>query len=135
MTIGQAFDLAYSRYFEPGSRPEEVGHDSQLERQNDILRRRVVELSALIESRKLSAYLSSNGVICLLFAVSPSLTPSRTDLVRSRPDELSLDYVVGVLFPGRRTDAAEGTESSRKWINVSAQSTYCRRGPLARFLD
>lgn len=71
LTIGQAFDLAYSRYFEPRSRASdgEVGHDGQLERQNDILRRRVVELSALIETRKLSAYLSSNGVICL--PVSP----------------------------------------------------------------
>lgn len=65
LTIGQAFDLAYSRYFEPRSPGGEVGHgdDNLLERQNDILRRRLVELSALIETRKLSAYLSSNGVI------------------------------------------------------------------------
>lgn len=90
LTIGQAFDLAYGRYFEPGSPASaseeparELGQsdDNQLERQNDILRRRVVELSALIETRKLSAYLSTNGVI-LMFTFSAVSTYSNVDFDR-----------------------------------------------------
>lgn len=71
MTIGQAFDLAYRRFLENSGREVEgrkqisqmKGKIDNLERQNEILRRRLLELSNLVENSKLTGYLNSEGVI------------------------------------------------------------------------
>ena len=70
LTIGQAFDLAYRRFLETTGREMEGRRQvsqlqenvQSLERKNEIFRRRLIDLSALIETNRLSEYLASQGV-------------------------------------------------------------------------
>lgn len=70
LTIGQAFDLAYRRFLENSGREVESrkqisqmkGKIDNLERQNETLRRRLLELSYLVENSKLAGFLNSEGV-------------------------------------------------------------------------
>ncbi len=70
MTIGQAFDLAYRRFLETTGRELEGRRQisqlqenvDSLERQNNIFRRRLLELSKLVETNKLADFLESHRV-------------------------------------------------------------------------
>lgn len=70
MTIGQAFDLAYRRFLETTGRELEGRRQisqlqeavESLENQNQIFRRRLVELSHLVATDKLTEYLESQRV-------------------------------------------------------------------------
>ena len=71
MTIGQAFDLAYRRFLETTGRELEGRRQisqlqenvDSLERQNNIFRRRLLELSKLVETNKLADFLESHRVL------------------------------------------------------------------------
>ena len=78
LTIGQAFDLAYRRFLETTGRELEgrrqmnqlQEHVEVLERQNKILRGRLLELSGLVDPNKLTQFLESHGVAsCLVLFV------------------------------------------------------------------
>ena len=70
LTIGQAFDLAYRRFLETTGRELEGRRQTnqlqenvqQLERQNQVLRNRLLALSLAVEPNKLTQFLHSNGV-------------------------------------------------------------------------
>jgi hypothetical protein len=70
LTIGQAFDLAYRRFLESSGREVEGRRQvSQLqekldnvEHQNQVLRRRLLELSNLVDNNKLAGFLETEGV-------------------------------------------------------------------------
>lgn len=70
MTIGQAFDLAYRRFLENSGREVEGRRQisqmqeklDSLERQNQVLRRRLLELCSLVDNNKLAGFLDSEGV-------------------------------------------------------------------------
>ena len=70
LTIGQAFDLAYRRFLESSGREVEGRRQvsqlqeklDNLERQNQVLRRRLLELSNLVDNNKLAGFLESEGV-------------------------------------------------------------------------
>lgn len=70
LTIGQAFDLAYRRFLESSGREVEGRRQvsqlqeklDNLERQNQVLRRRLLELSNLVDNNKMAGFLESEGV-------------------------------------------------------------------------
>lgn len=70
LTIGQAFDLAYRRFLESSGREVEGRRQvsqlqeklDNLERQNQVLRRRLLELSNLVDNNKLAGFLETEGV-------------------------------------------------------------------------
>lgn len=70
MTIGQAFDLAYRRFLESSGREVEGRRQvnqlqeklDNLERQNQVLRRRLLELSNMVDNNKMTGFLESEGV-------------------------------------------------------------------------
>lgn len=70
LTIGQAFDLAYRRFLETTGRELEgrrqisqlQANVERLECENRTFRRRLSELSVLVETNKLKDYLESHGV-------------------------------------------------------------------------
>lgn len=74
LTIGQAFDLAYRRFLESSGREVEGRRQvsqlqeklDNLERQNQVLRRRLLELSNLVDNNKLAGFLESEGVTNVL---------------------------------------------------------------------
>jgi len=79
LTIGQAFDLAYRRFLETTGRELEgrrqmsqlQEHVQQLERQNQVLRNRLLALSLAVEPSKLTQFLHSNGISDVLESVRP----------------------------------------------------------------
>ena len=70
LTIGQAFDLAYRRFLETAGRETEGRRQmnqlqknvESLEYQNQVFRRRLLQLSSLVEASKLAEFLTSLGV-------------------------------------------------------------------------
>lgn len=77
LTIGQAFDLAYRRFLETTGRELEGRRQTnqlqenvqQLERQNQVLRNRLLALSLAVEPNKLTQFLHSNGISDVLESV------------------------------------------------------------------
>ena len=70
LTIGQAFDLAYRRFLETTGRELEGRRQAtqlqetveRLERQSHVLRRRLADLSLLVEPHKLAEFLALQAV-------------------------------------------------------------------------